>query len=278
MASQTLTPSILPENYRFLQQRLYSKVGIVLEDNKHYLFESRLAPIVKQLGLNSVNDLCALIHLEGNADIDQQVSEAMTTNETYFFRDPAQYEAIRTVLLPKLIEERAGASRNIRCWSAASSTGQEAYSLAMLLLEAGLSQWNIQILGTDYSSVVVNRARSGVYQQIEVNRGLPASLLVKHFCRSGLEWKLNETVRRMARFETIDLRNSMKALGPFDLVFCRNVMIYFDDKTKRKIMKELHATLFRGGWLLLGGAESIFGLDEWFERRTVGNTTIYIAR
>lgn len=278
MASQTITPNILPENYRFLQQRLYSQVGIVFEDNKHYLFESRLAPIVKRLGLSSVNDLCAFIHAEGNAEIDQQVSEAMTTNETYFFRDPAQYEAIRTSLLPKLMEQRGGASRSFRCWSAASSTGQEAYSLAMLLLEEGMSQWNLQIFGTDYSSAVVNRARSGIYQQIEVNRGLPASLLVKYFCRSGLEWKLSETVRRMARFETIDLRKSMKGLGPFDLVFCRNVMIYFDDRTKRNIMKELHTTLFRGGWLLLGGAEAIFGLDEWFERRTVGNTTIYIAR
>jgi chemotaxis protein methyltransferase CheR len=277
MASQTLTHNIFPENYRFLQQRLYSQVGIVLEDNKHYLFESRLAPIVKQLGLNSVNDLCAFLHTERNPEVDQQVGEAMTTNETYFFREPSQYEAIRTVLLPKLMEDRKE-TRSIRCWSAASSTGQEAYSLAMLLLQEGLSSWNIQILGTDFSSAVVNRARSGIYQQIEVNRGLPASLLVKHFCRSGLEWKLNETVRRMAQFETIDLRNSMRTLGPFDLVFCRNVMIYFDDKTKRNIMKELHSTVFRGGWLLLGGAESVFGLDEWFERRTVGNTTIYVAQ
>jgi chemotaxis protein methyltransferase CheR len=277
MASQTLTPSIFPENYRFLQQRLYAQVGIVLEDNKHYLFESRLAPIIKQLGLSSVNDLCAFLHTERNAEIDQQVGEAMTTNETYFFRDPAQYEAIRTVLFPKLMEERRD-TKSIRFWSAASSTGQEAYSLAMLLLQEGLGSWNIQILGTDFSSTVVNRARSGIYQQIEVNRGLPTSLLVKHFCRSGMEWKLDDTVRRMARFETIDLRNSMRTLGPFDLVFCRNVMIYFDDKTKRNIMKELHSTLFRGGWLLLGGAESVFGLDEWFERRTVGNTTVYIAR
>src|ERR1035437_5870774 len=150
MASQTITPNIFPENYRFLKQRLYSQVGIVLEDNKHYLFESRLAPIVRQLGLGSINDLCAFLHKEGNAQIDQQVSEARTTNETYFFRDPAQYEAIRTVLLPKLMEEKKD-TRSLRFWSAASSTGQEAYSLAMLLLQEVSSQWNIQILGTDYS-------------------------------------------------------------------------------------------------------------------------------
>ena len=277
MATQVLPQCINPENYRFLQQQVYSQVGIVLEDDKHYLFESRLAPIVKRLGLGSINDLCAFLHTEKGAVIAKDVSEAMTTNETYFFRDPAQYEAIRTVLLPKLLEERRNI-RTLRFWSAASSTGQEAYSLAMMLLEEKLASWNIQILGTDYSEAVVKRAQSASFQQIEVNRGLPTSLLVKYFTRSGMDWKLSETVRRMASFRTIDLRKSMSTLGPFDLAFCRNVMIYFDDKTKREIMRQLHGTLFRGGWLLLGGAETIFGLDDLFERKNVGNATVYIAR
>ncbi|MGA2049708.1 MAG: protein-glutamate O-methyltransferase CheR [Terracidiphilus sp.] len=277
MASHTLTTAILPENYRFLQEHIYSQVGIVLEDNKHYLFESRLSPIVKQNGLESINELCALLHVPRNAEIGQQVVEAMTTNETYFFRDPNQYDAIRTVLLPRLKSERND-TKKLRFWSAASSTGQEAYSLVMLLLEDGLKDWNIQILGTDFSSKVIARARAAVYQQIEVNRGLPASLLVRYFKRSSLEWQLNEAVKRLARFETIDLRKSMRTLGPFDLVFCRNVMIYFDNETKRNIMKEIHSTLFRGGWLLLGGAETVFGLDEWFDRQTVGNITAYVAR
>jgi chemotaxis protein methyltransferase CheR len=249
----------------------------VLENNKNYLFESRLAPIVKQFSLGSINALCELLLAKRNPEIGQQVVEAMTTNETYFFRDPAQYDAIRTVLLPKLKEERQ-VTRKLRFWSAASSTGQEAYSLAMLLLEEGLNGWDIQILGTDFSSKVVERAQAASYQQLEVNRGLPAALLVKHFRRSGLNWQLNEQVRRMARFATIDLRNSMRTMGPFDLVFCRNVMIYFDNATKRNIMRELHSTLFRGGWLLLGGAESALGLDEWFERKTVENITVYVAR
>jgi chemotaxis protein methyltransferase CheR len=268
---------ILPENYRFLQAHIYSQVGIVLESNKNYLFESRLAPIVKQFSLGSINALCDLLVAKRNPEISHQVVEAMTTNETYFFRDPAQYEAIRTVLLPKLKEERQ-VTRKLRFWSAASSTGQEAFSLAMMLVEEGLQGWDIQILGTDFSSKVVDRAQLGNYQQIEVNRGLPTSLLVKHFHRTGLNWQLSESVRKMARFETIDLRKSMRTLGPFDMVFCRNVMIYFDNETKRKIMKELHSTLFRGGWLLLGGAESAFGLDEWFDRKTIGNITVYVAR
>ena len=277
METQRIKTEILPENYRFLQQHVYSQVGIVLEDNKHYLFESRLAPIVKQLGLDSTNDLCTLLCARRNADLAHMVAEAMTTNETYFFRDPSQYEAIRTVWLPKLREDRR-ATRALRFWSAAASTGQEAYSLAMLLMEEQLESWNIDILGTDFSEKVLERARAGLFQQIEVNRGLPASLLVKHFRRTGLDWQLSDEVRRMVRFETIDLRKSMSALGPFDLVFCRNVMIYFDNETKRKIMKEIHGTLTKGGWLLLGGAESAFGLEAWFERVVVGNLTIYVAR
>ena len=141
-----------------------------------------------------------------------------------------------------------------------------------------MGDWNIQILGTDFSSQVLERARSGKYQQIEVNRGLPAALLVKHFRRSGSGLAVERAVRRMVSFETIDLRKSMRALGPFDLVFCRNVMIYFDAETKKNILKELHGTLFRGGWLLLGGAETAFGVEEWFERQTVGNAIVYVAR
>ena len=277
MTCQTPISEIYPENYRFLQEHVYSQSGIVLEGDKHYLFESRLSPIVRQLGLASINDLCALLRATREIEVGRQVVEAMTTNETYFFRDPGHYDAIRSVLLPKLKEDRRDYKR-LRFWSAAASTGQEAYSLAMLLLQEALSEWNIQILGTDFSAPVVERARSGKYQQIEVNRGLPAALLVKHFRRSGVDWQLSEPVRRMASFETIDLRQSMRALGPFDLVFCRNVMIYFDAETKKSILKELHGTLFRGGWLMLGGAETAFGVEELFDRETVGTAIVYVAR
>lgn len=276
MSAQSIS-SILWENYQFLQRHVYSQAGIVLEDDKHYLFESRLSPLVRQFGLGSVNDLCELLMATREAELGRKVVEAMTTNETYFFREPAHYDAIRTTLLPRLKQERRD-TRKLRFWSAAASTGQEAYSLAMVLLEEQLSDWNIQILGTDFCSSVLERARAGKYQQIEVNRGLPATLLIKHFSRSGMDWELSEAVRRMAHFETIDLRKSMRALGPFDLVFCRNVMIYFDAETKKKILKELHGTLFRGGWLLLGGAETALGVEEWFDRQTIGNAVVYIAR
>ena len=273
----TLPPAINADNYRFLQEHVYSKAGIVLEADKHYLFESRLTPIVRQMQLASINDLVALLRATRDGEVARKVVEAMTTNETYFFRDPAHYDAIRAHLLPKLKQERADTKR-FRAWSAASSSGQEAYSLAMLLLEEGMGDWNVQILGTDYSSVMVERARAAKYQQIEVNRGLPAAFLVKYFKRQGMEWQLVEAARNLVRYQTIDLRASMRALGPFDLVFCRNVLIYFDRETKARILMEIHGTLYRGGWLLLGGAETAFGIEEWFDRQAVGNVTLYTAK
>jgi len=269
--------TIQADNYKLLQEHVYSRVGIVLEHDKHYLFESRLSPIVRQLGLTSINDLCSLIAANRDSEVSRNVVEAMTTNETFFFREPAHYEALHLDMLPRLKLERQG-TRRFRAWSAAASTGQEAYSLAMRLLEDGFGSWDIDILGTDFSRPVVDRARTGIYQQLEVNRGLPASLLVRYFKRAGMDWQISDTVRRMTRFDTIDLRAGMRMLGPFDLVFCRNVLIYFDAPTKKNIIKQIHGTLTSGGWLLLGSAETAFGIDEWFEKQHRGGTTVYVAR
>jgi chemotaxis protein methyltransferase CheR len=162
-------------------------------------------------------------------------------------------------------------------WSAASSSGQEAYSLAMMLLEMGLGDWKIRIQGTDLSTQMAERARTGRYLQIEVNRGLPIGFLVKYFTRVGLEWQLKDEVRRMVDFTTFDLRQSMCARGPFDVVFCRNVLIYFDIEAKRRILEEIHGTLFRGGYLLLGGSETTLNLTARFDRRIFGQTVLYQA-
>ena len=268
---------IHPDSYRFLQDHIYARVGIVLEHDKHYLFESRLTPIVRQLGLASINDLCGLIISSRDSEVSRSVVEAMTTNETYFFREPAHYDAIRNVLLPRLDRERP-ATRQMRVWSAASSTGQEAFSLAMCLLEDGFAHWNIDLLGTDFSGNVLDRARAGKYQQIEVNRGLPAALLLRYFQRAGVNWQLCDQVRRMVRFERIDLRNTMTGMGPFDLVMCRNVLIYFDAPTKKSIMREIRGTLHPGGWLLLGSAETASGVDQWFDKQSIQGATVYVAR
>jgi chemotaxis protein methyltransferase CheR len=266
--------AILPESYRFLQDYVYRESGIVLDADKHYLLEARLTPIVHQMRLSSVNDLCNLLRATSDSPLKQQVVDAMTTNETYFFRDPAQYDVLKASVLPALMAERRD-TRRMSFWSAASSSGQEAYSLAMLLLEMGLGDWNVRILGTDLSARMLERARGGKFLQIEVNRGLPATYLVKYFKRSGLEWQLKDEVLRMVRFESFDLRKSMRALGPFDVVFCRNVLIYFDVESKRRILREIQSTLFKGGYLLLGGSETTLNLDDRFERRIFGQTVFY---
>ena len=276
MAAETSSIEIHPESYRFLKDYVYQESGIVLDSDKHYLLEARLGPIVHQMRLSSVNDLCSLLRAASSGPLKQQVVDAMTTNETYFFREPAHYDVLKTTVLPALIAERRD-TRRMSFWSAASSSGQEAYSLAMLLLEMGLGDWNIRILGTDLSTRMLERARDGKYLQIEVNRGLPAANLVKYFKRSGLEWQLKDEVRRMVRFESFDLRRSMGALGPFDVVFCRNVLIYFDVESKRQILREIRGTLFKGGYLLLGGSETTLNLDDRFERKIFGQAVFYQA-
>jgi chemotaxis protein methyltransferase CheR len=274
---QNETSPIRSEHYRFLQSFVYSQTGIVIGDDKHYLLETRLAPVARQFGHNSINDLCVALATRREAAAGKQVVEAMTTNETYFFRDPAHYEAIRTRLIPELREQRA-LTRKLSFWSAAASTGQEIYSLAMQLQEQGLGDWNLNLMGTDFSTQVLDRARAGKYLQIEVNRGLPTPMLLKYFQRHGMDWQLKDAVRRMVRFEQMDLRTSMRSLGPFDAVFCRNVLIYFDTATRKKILQEIHGTLFRGGWLMLGGAELPVGFEGLFERQLVGTAVIYVAR
>ena len=264
------------ESYKFLQDYVHRESGIVLDGDKRYLLEARLAPILRQRQLNSLNDLCALLQANGDAPLKRQVIEAMTTHETSFFREAAQYDALRTIVLPGLIEQRRD-SKTISFWSAAAASGQEAYSLAIMLLEMGLGDWNIQILATDLSTQVLDRASAGRYLQIEVNRGLPVAYLLKYFTRVGLDWQLKDEVRRMVRFAPVDLRQSLRALGPFDIVFCRNVLIYFDIESKRKILAELRETLLRGGYLLLGGSETTLNLDDRFERKMVGQAVFYQA-
>lgn len=262
------------ENYGFLQQHLYRSSGIVLEDGKQYLLEARLLPIVTKQRLGGLNDLCRLLKSNSSEPLNREVLDALTTNETLFFRDAPVWEALKNTVLPQLITERRTLKR-LRFWSAASSSGQEAYSLSIMLLEMGLADWDIQIFGTDISSRMVERARTGVYSQLEVNRGMPAPYLVKYFSRAGLDWKISDRVKSQVRLEQIDLRQQLHGLGPFDLVFCRNVLIYFDKPTKQRILGELRGTMHRGGYLILGGAETTLNLDDAFERKPFGQTTFY---
>lgn len=268
--------TIRPDNYRFLQDYIYRQSGIVLDADKHYLLEARLLPVAKKRQLETVNDLCALLRATpGAADpLRRDVVEAMTTHETLFFRDLPQYEGLRNNVLPELIEQRK-LTKRLRFWSAASSSGQEAYSLAMMLLEMGLEGWDIQITGTDLSEQILERARQGRFLQIEVNRGLPVAMLLKHFVRQGLDWQLKDEVRRMVTFRRFDLREDMRTLGPFDVVLCRNVLIYFDQATKKRILEQIRGTLHRGGYLLLGGAETTLSIVDCYQRTQFGPAVFY---
>ena len=265
---------ITKENYNFLQQHVYRTSGIVLDDNKHYLLEARLIPIVRKENLRTINDLCALIKATTAGRVSQDVVEAMTTNETLFFRDVAPFKVMRGTLLPLLIEQRK-ASKKLSFWSAASSSGQEAYSLAMMLCEMGLQDWNIDILGTDLNEKMVERASRGAFAQIEVNRGLPATHLVKYFERHDLEWRVKPILKRMVRFEKFDLRQSMRMMNACDFVLCRNVLIYFDVDTKRSILQEISKTMASGGYLSLGAAETTMNLSDAFERNAIEGASFY---
>jgi chemotaxis protein methyltransferase CheR len=266
---------ITPENYKYLQDFVYRESGIVLENDKHYLLQARLMPILKKERLSGLDEICTRLR-GGDPDLRVRVVEAMTTNETLFFRDPAQYEALKTTVIPALMKQRE-LSRRLTFWSAAASSGQEAYSLAIMLIEMGLLNqgWTIQITGTDLSGQVLDRAREARFLQIEVNRGLPAPHLVKYFNRQGLEWQLKDHVRSMVQFQRFDLRQSPAAIGSFDVIFCRNVLIYFDVPTKKKILAGLRSVLRDDGCLLLGGAEAILDLDGNFGRQVVGQATVY---
>jgi chemotaxis protein methyltransferase CheR len=265
---------LLPANYKFLQQEIHRESGIVLDEDKHYLFESRLAPVLRDSKLATLDDLCTRLRTRLCPGLSQQVMEALTTNETLFFRDMAPFEALRTRLLPQLMEKLAPQER-LRIWSAAASSGQEAYSIAMLLQELGMQSRCADILGTDISEQILSYAREAKYVQFEVNRGLPVMYLVKYFKREALDWRLNDEIRNMVSFRQFDLRHSMAGLGRFHIIFCRNVLIYFDLETKNKILKQLYDALEPGGYLLLGGAESIMHLQDNCERVDDKTTTIY---
>ena len=268
------TPDLSHDNYAFLQAYIQRESGIALGQDKLYLFQSRLLPIMEQERLRSLDELCDRLRSAPTPALRRKVVEAVTTHETLFFRDPAVYDALRTFIFPAIARTRQ-ATRSMRIWSAACSSGQEPYSLAMLLLELGYADWHIEILGTDLSTQILERAATGSYLQIEVNRGLPTPLLVKYFQRAGLGWLVKSDVRKFVHFTPFDLRNNMRSLGAFDLVLCRNVLIYFDLETRRQILGGIRGVLHPGGYFLMGSSETTFNLDDHFVRSACGATTVY---
>ncbi|MBO6560017.1 MAG: protein-glutamate O-methyltransferase CheR [Nisaea sp.] len=253
-------------DFEFLSSLLYKQSGLVLTPDKGYLLETRLQPVARSHGLNSIEQIVSTLRSRRDERLVNSITDAMTTNESLFFRDRTPFEQFKTVVLPKLLETRA-AKKQIRIWSAACSSGQEPYSLSMILdeLSARLAGWRIEIIATDISSEMIARARSGIYSQFEVQRGLPVQLLVKYFQQDGDRWQLNEKIRRMVTFREFNLLQDPRALGNFDVVFCRNVLIYFDQNTKRQVLDGISRQMAPDGYLYLGGAETVISITDKFQ-------------
>jgi chemotaxis protein methyltransferase CheR len=249
--------------FDFLRTFLKARSGLALTPEKRYLIESRLGPVCRQFDLDSLATLVAALRGGRDPDLERAVIEAMTTNETFFFRDKSPFDLFRDVLLPRYLTARASV-RRLRVWCAASSTGQEPYSLAMLLDEAAprLAGWQVDILATDLSTEVIEKAKAGLYTQFEVQRGLPIQLLIKHFTQVADQWQISPKIRGMVNFRPINLIRDFGPLGTFDIIYCRNVLIYFDGPTKTDVLNRLSAALAPDGALLLGAAETVLGLTD----------------
>ncbi|MBR0726967.1 protein-glutamate O-methyltransferase CheR [Bradyrhizobium manausense] len=253
-----------PADYDYLRKFLKERSGLDLSADKQYLVESRLLPLARKASLPGIPDLVLKIR-NGDGRLATDVVEAMTTNETFFFRDKIPFDHLRDSIVPGLIRARA-ARKSLRIWSAASSTGQEPYSIAMCLKEMGatLAGWRIEIVATDLSQEVLEKCKAGVYSQFEVQRGLPIQLLMKYFTQSSDVWQLKADVRAMVQFRQLNLLQDFSHLGTFDVIFCRNVLIYFDQDTKALIFERMSKGLEADGTLLLGAAESVVGITDAF--------------
>ncbi|MBR0704482.1 protein-glutamate O-methyltransferase CheR [Bradyrhizobium diazoefficiens] len=253
-----------PTEYEYLRKFLKDNSGLDLSADKQYLIESRLLPLARKAGLSGIPELVQ--KLQGGArQLITDVVEAMTTNETFFFRDKVPFDHFRDTIMPEVIKARA-ARRSVRIWCAAGSTGQEPYSLAMCLKEMGaaLTGWRIEIIATDLSQEVLEKAKAGIYSQFEVQRGLPIQMLVKYFKQTGETWQVNPELRAMIQHRQLNLLHDFSQLGTFDVIFCRNVLIYFDQDTKINIFNRLARQIEPDGFLVLGAAETVVGLTDTF--------------
>ncbi len=254
-----------PPDFEYLRKFLKDQSGLDLSADKQYLIESRLLPLARKLGLPGISELVQKMK-GGSSSCINQVVEAMTTNETFFFRDKIPFDHFRESIMPEILRARAN-RKSIRIWCAAGSTGQEPYSLAMCLKEMGatLSGWRVEILATDLSQEVIEKSKAGIYSQFEVQRGLPIQMLVKYFKQTGELWQVNADIRAMIQHRQLNLLHDFSLLGVFDVIFCRNVLIYFDQETKVNIFNRLARVTEPDGFLVLGAAETVVGLTDVFK-------------
>ena len=261
-----------PENFEYISALAKERSGLVMREDKVYLLESRLMPLARREGIATLDEFVEFLRRENDFNAINDVVDALTTNETLFFRDNGPFEAFRNTIMPHILETRA-TTKKFRVWSAASSSGQEPYSLVMILdeMKAALTGWNYEIIGTDISMRILEKAQAATYSQFEVQRGMPTDKLIKYFEQDGQHWRLKAPFREQVSFRKANLLEDQRALGMFDVVFCRNVLIYFDRETKTQVLEmiaqvlEMIAQMMPAdGKLFLGGAETVLGLTDRF--------------
>lgn len=255
-----------PQEFDYIRDLLKERSGLVLGDEKRYLIESRLMPVVREEGMDSLSDLVTGLKGAQSEALRAKVTQAMTINESFFFRDKTPFENFKDIIVPAMLASPRSASRSMRIWCAASSTGQEPYSLAIQIKEMDdlFRGWNIEIVATDLSEEVLEKAKSGLYSQFEVQRGLPIQLLVKYFKQTGSLWQIDSSIRSMVKYRHFNLLDDYAALGLFDIIFCRNVLIYFDSPTKTDMLARMSRRMRSDGYLVLGAAETVIGISEEF--------------
>lgn len=271
--------SLNQADFTYFAKFLHENSAIVVGSDKNYLLDSRLTPIQRRLGLHDLGALVQKLRTEPFGNLHREVIEAMTTNETYFFRDVKPFEALKADVLPEVIERNA-TKRTLNIWCAATASGQEPYSIQMLLKEnfPQLSTWNVKIHCTDLSQEMVNRTTAGKYTQLEVNRGLPASLLIKHFEKNGIDWQVKSYLKTGIEARVMNLARPWPMMPKMDIVFMRNVLIYFDIETKRSIFNQLTRVMVPSGVLFLGGSETTLNLSNAFERKGGAGTSFYLMK
>jgi chemotaxis protein methyltransferase CheR len=254
------------DDFNLLSKLIKDRSGLTLTKDKAYLLESRLLPVARKWNLKSLDELVMRLRTRSEAGLVRDVVEAMTTNESFFFRDIKPFDQFKQVVLPYMLQAR-GTTRNIKVWSAACSSGQEPYTLSMMLKEERqkLIGWNVDILATDLSTEILAKAQAGLYSQFEVQRGLPIQLLVKYFKQVGDRWQIDSAIREMVRYRPFNLLDDLSGLGQFDVIFCRNVLIYFDQPTKQMVLERMAKQLAPDGFLYLGGAETVVGITDKFQ-------------
>jgi chemotaxis protein methyltransferase CheR len=263
--------------FAFISDLVRRDAAIVLEAGKEYLVQARLLPLARQAGMSTVSALVTQARQRPAPDLHAKIVDALTTNETSWFRDAEPFDALANQLIPDLLKSRAGA-RKLNIWSAACSSGQEPYSIAMIMEEVLPPGWDYEITATDISTEMLARAEAGRFTQLEINRGLPAHRLVRHFERDGSGWRVSPALRRHITFKQLNLAAPLPMLQTFDVVFLRNVLIYFDVATKRSVLQRVSSKMRPDARLFLGSAETTIGVDDRFERVSAGRTSTYRLR